>query len=336
MRPLLIENGQPTFGIFKEGVSRVNYGDFVPYSTMDRPRGALSRRFGANQFHFVGLLSEKLVMGIAVVDLKLVGNGFAYAYEPETKRLQEWSVLQPLARKTAIPDTPNAGVSRFAGQKMQVVIEALPGGRRVDLRIGQDLHLEARLMAAETFDPLCISTRAGYSGWVYTQKAAGLRVEGSLRMGDREIDLAEAGVYGGYDWTAGFMRRDTCWNWSSISAELSDGRRLGLNLAAGVNETGFTENGFWVDDVFTKVDSVAFDFNRLKPLEPWTMTSYDGRVTLRFEPEGLRKERLNFAVMASNFKQLFGRYEGELRLESGEVVRLENTYGFAEDHYARW
>lgn len=337
MLPKLIEDGKPQYGLFEEGVACVNYRDHQPYSVMDRRRGSLTKRFAPNQFQFVGMLSESLVLGLAIVDLKLVSNAFFYLYEPETDRLREWSFLQPLARKTTIPDTPNAGESSFSKGRAQFQIQCSGARRTLKVRIGSELSLDAVIETPDTLKPLCVCTRAGYDGWVFTQKAAGLSVvSGQLRWQERRFDLVEEKLHALYDWTAGFMRRDTFWNWSSISGVLADGRRLGVNLAAGVNETGFTENGFWLDGDFTKVDTVAFEFDRLNPLKPWRVTSFDGRIDLRFQPLGLRKECLNLILMASNFKQLFGYYEGELRTVSGETITVHKQMGFAEDHFARW
>ncbi|MBU0539613.1 MAG: DUF2804 domain-containing protein, partial [Gammaproteobacteria bacterium] len=63
--------------------------------------------------------------------------------------------------------------------------------------------------------------------------------------------------------------------------------------------------------------------------------SADGIVNLRFTPMGQRKEKINALFIASNFTQHFGVFDGEIRL-AGELIHVENCWGFAEDHYARW
>jgi hypothetical protein len=85
-----------------------------------------------------------------------------------------------------------------------------------------------------------------------------------------------------------------------------------------------------------KVDTVRFEFDRDHPLKPWTVRSYDGQVELCFEAHGLHQERLNLGVLASNFKQIFGRFSGVLRPVGQGEVRIENLWGFVEDQYAKW
>lgn len=334
----LIHEGRPTFGLFDEPVAEINALDYVQYSHMDRPRSRFSRRFAYNQFQFIGICSPELVLGCAVVDLKWVGSSFFYVYLPPSGELFEISRLQPLARHTHLALTPDHGGTAFKGRGLTVAIAAstAPRQRRLTVDFGRQGALEALVAEPEPFRPLALCSRAGYNGWVYTQKAAGLPVSGTLRFGDRTFDLAEIGAHGNYDWTCGFMRRHTFWNWACCAGVLPDGRRFGLNLAAGVNETGFTENVFWLGDHSIKVDTVDFQFDRQQPKRPWTVLSYDQRVSLRFEPEGVRREKLHVGLLASNFKQVFGRFYGTVRDAQGSAVTLDGLYGFCEDHYAKW
>ena len=108
-----------------------------------------------------------------------------------------------------------------------------------------------------------------------------------------------------------------------------------MNLAAGVNETGFTENALWLDGKLIKIDMVNFQFDRYRPDSAWRMQSADGIVDLQFTPLGQRKEKINALLIASNFTQHFGVFAGRISL-ADELIIIENCWGFAEDHYARW
>ena len=45
---------------------------------------------------------------------------------------------------------------------------------------------------------------------------------------------------------------------------------------------------------------------------------------------------INLGVIASEVHQLFGRYRGTARTDDGEVIRIDDLIGFAEEHHARW
>jgi hypothetical protein len=138
------------------------------------------------------------------------------------------------------------------------------------------------------------------------------------------------------DWTCGYMRRKTCWNWAASAATLPDGRSFGLNLSCGVNETSFTENAFWIDGAMTKVDTVNYLFEAHDLMKPWIITSFDKKIDLTFCPEASRGEKINTGFVASRFNQLIGMFEGTLTTDSGEMIQIKRCPGFTEDHYAKW
>ncbi|MDK2777912.1 MAG: DUF2804 domain-containing protein [Pseudomonadota bacterium] len=334
---LINAQGQPAFGIFPDGVEELNYLDYDLRSPMDRRRSKLARRLAFNQFQFISLISPELIVGIAIVDLKLVSNAFVYFYEPHSGRYEEFSFLQPLALKTRIDAKANNGSSVFSKGRNHFSIHAstTPGVRRVQVSLAAGASIDATIDETTAYQPLALCTRAGYQGWVFTQKSAAQVCNGSIRWQQREYDLKAMNTLAAVDWSGGYMRRETFWNWGSLSCFLRDGRRLGFNLAAGVNETGYSENALWLDGRLIKVDMVDFQFDRYHPSHSWAMRSADGIIDLHFEPQGRRREKINALVIASNFSQYYGRYHGEIHLP-GETIRLEGEWGLAEDHYARW
>ena len=331
---LIGPDGQPTFGVFEHGVTHINHLDYELRSPMDRKLGGLAKRFKFNQFQFLALVSPQLIVGVAIVDLKLVSNAFVYLYDPQTKAFDEYSFLQPLARHTEIDLRPEDGSAYFCSGKNTISIEVKSGRRQLRVSLQSGVQISADIDESSA-PPLAMCSRAGYQGWVYTRKTAAMFCEGSVAWAGKSYDLRGIKALASVDWTAGYMRGETFWNWGSMSATLVDGRRLGMNLAAGVNETGFTENALWLDGRLIKVDMVNFQFERYQPDSPWRMQSADGIVDLQFTPMGQRKEKINALLIASNFTQHFGVFEGEIRLDD-ERIAIEKCWGFAEDHYARW
>jgi len=335
--PRLINSaGQPEFGLFADGVREINYLDYDLRSPMDRKLGGLAKRFKFNQFQFVALVSPELIVGIAIVDLKLLSNVFVYLYSTQGGEFDEFSFTQPLSHNTAMSLCPNAGEAVFRKGMNTVSITADETKAQRELRVSLVGGVEIVAQIDESScTPLAVCTRAGYQGWVFTQKTAALPCQGQLQWRGKNFDLAAMNSLASVDWSAGYMRGETFWNWASLSCTLADGRRLGLNLAAGVNETGFTENALWLDGRLLKVDMADFQFSRYEQMAEWRIRSADGQVDLRFKPVGQRKEKRNALLLASNFTQHFGMFEGRISLPS-ETIELSNAWGFAEDHYARW
>lgn len=334
---LIDSNGQPHFGVFSRPIRQINHKDFAYHTPMDRPATRLEKHFAFNQFQFVGVCSEELVFGCALVDIKFIGNAFLYLFDRATGELQEFSFMMPLAANTQLSTTPDAGTSRFKRGNVDIRLTSRdnPREKYLQVRVGNKLSADITVTEPAGYEPLSLCTPTGFNGWTYTQKAAGLNVQGALRLHQKRYELG-ALHKGSYDWSCGFMRRETAWNWACLSGQTREGHTVGVNFASGVNETGYTENAFWIDGRMIKVNQVRFLYPRPQREAQWRVQSDDGKVDLVFEPEGRRQEKLNMFVLATNFTQLFGRFRGTLREDDGTVHTLEGVTGFAEDHYAKW
>ena len=146
-------------------------------------------------------------------------------------------------------------------------------------------------------------------------------------------DLSNA--VAGYDFSAGYMRRETSWRWASINHRRED-KSIGLNLAAGVNETGNCENVIWIDGERHLMPPVHFEFSRMHQEASWRITSQDKRIDLIFKPKNQRSEKKNFWFLKSNFRQFVGYFSGYLIDDNGIKHELDEVMGLTEDHYAKW
>ena len=339
MNRLIDAAGDARLGIFAEPIDEVNYRDFELLSPFGKRVGRLRRHFAFNQFQFLGALSEQLVFGCAMADIKYVGTAFVYCYEPATRRFTEYSFQQPLARGMRFDQLPESGCSVFrtGGNRIEMSASTRPRHRRLVVELRSGVAIDAVFSEEDpALQPMFICTPAGATGWVYARKTAGHAVSGTLRWEGREFDLAAIGMRGHHDWSAGYMRRQTFWNWGCLAGRAADGRIVGMNVSCGVNETSFTENCFWLDGQLHKLDTVLFEYDRRDLMRPWRLTSFDGRLQLSFRPEGRHSENINAWVVASNFNQLVGRYDGWLQTAAGERIAISNMLGYAERHYAKW
>lgn len=330
---LIDDRGRVKTGVFAGPVEHINYLDYDLRTTMDKPRSKLVRRWRFNQFQFVSVAAENWLFGLAVVDLKLVSSGFFYLYDFETGEMFEQSLVQPFARGTVMEPYPERGEASFAARRTRLRITPRTGGRSISVAAGD--AVVANIEFDNDSDPLRLASPAGYSGWVFTRKSAGLSASGEIRWGDR-IWRCDQHTRGTVDWSCGFMRRETAWNWACLAGCLADGTSVGLNLATGVNESGMTENALWLDGRCIKLDFARFEFDRYDQTAPWRVTTSDGRVDLRFVPSGVRKERLDAWVLASNFRQYAGTFEGFVVGDGGKKIPVTGLRGLMEDHFARW
>jgi len=334
MKQLVHDNGQVQFGFFPQSPAEVNFKDYDWRNTMDKPIRGLRKAMGFNQFQFIGLTGPDFVLGVALVNLKWVNNCFIYVYQPSTKQFKEYSYLLPLGMGMSVSNQPNGGTWQYKNRNTRVAIECKDGQRHLSLNIGKELSADIAIDEQDNYHPLPVCCRAGYNGWVFTQKSTARDFNGTIEWNGHTIDTDN--MLASVDWSCGYMRRETFWHWASLSCKAEDGTKIGFNLAAGVNETSYTENGLWINDTLIKLDRAEFLFDRQKRTETWQVKTSDGHIDLRFEPEGERKEKINVGLLASNFTQLFGRFYGTVKDENGDLHTINGALGFCEDHYAKW
>lgn len=334
MERLIQANGQPHLGIFTEAPGQINWRDYDFRSPMGRRRSALAKWRRYHQFQYFGVVSEQLIGGCALADLSLLSVGFVYLFQPASGRMIERQFRRPLGLGSTFSTQPNAGTCELTSGGNLLRLENQGAQKRLLVELDDGTQIDASFTEPQ-FQPMCLCTPTAVDGWVYAQKVAGVRCQGQVRSSLGEFDLANLEAFAHHDWSAGYMRPETHWNWACLSGQVGT-MRVGLNLSCGVNETSFSENCYWLDGQLLPVGGVHFNFDRDKPLQPWRIVSGDGQVDLSFHGHGLHRERLNLGLLASNFKQVFGCFNGTLRPPGRPALQVRNLWGFVEDQYVKW
>ncbi|KJY81948.1 hypothetical protein TW81_16505 [Vibrio galatheae] len=327
---LVTNEGKVTFGHFDGIPQQINAQWFDYRTTMDKRASRIARYFAYKQFQFVSIITPRYVIGFAIADIRYLGSSFCYLYDIERDHLYEQNWLRPLALDKQMSSSPFSGVSHIAAAKLRIEIEQ--GQWRAQAH-SKHLNLDVVLQSPQGSLPLSLCTPTGYNGWTYTQKHNALTVAGSLTVEGQAIDLDQA--LASYDFSAGYMRRETSWRWASLSSR-NKNTSLGLNLAAGVNETGSCENALWVNGTRHLLSPVHFLFERDNITQPWRIYSEDGRVELTFQPINQRNEKINLLLLKSNFRQFIGYFDGFVTDGFGHKHPIVQVIGLTEDHYAKW
>ena len=76
MNYLINDQGLIDFGLFETGIDVINYKDYRLQTPLGLPIPGFMKNLKLNQFHFFGLMGPEVMLGMAVVDLKLLTNGF--------------------------------------------------------------------------------------------------------------------------------------------------------------------------------------------------------------------------------------------------------------------
>lgn len=332
----LVNQEKPWFGQL-QSVDEINYLDAHVAHPSGKALSTRQKERKKNQFCFIGLSHERHMIGLAIVDLSLVSNGFVYVYDKLNNTLEESNKLSPLGLNTSLSSQPNDGELCFKSGSFIIELSFSPDGIRVVL---ESKRLSMNATIKPSLEPMCLCTRTGYSGWVYMQKQTSLTCVGEATFNEERIALTASNCLASIDWTLGYMTRETFWNWSSINATLDSGDKLGLNLVCGVNDTSFTENAVWLNDRMVNMPLTVFEYDHHDVMKPWHIYSNPqmtntAQVDLHFTPRQTREDNTNALLIASHFSQLIGTYSGTITLPD-QTITLDKVWGLAEDHYAKW
>ncbi|MBU0927166.1 MAG: DUF2804 domain-containing protein [Spirochaetes bacterium] len=341
MRKIIGEGNRVNYGCIDEPVEW-NVSDFKLLDFFDREVTGLRKKLAYHKFNFMGINSGDYAIGFAVVDLGFLYDVFAYLYHRADGLAYSLDVKLPKSTKAiAFPDDPDNHRISVSAPKCRVDIVKDQAARTLAV----DCDFEGKLAFSGTFPygigpdgPLRVLNPSFPTRWTFTEKYAPLvptRFE--LRRDGRPVPTEAGKTAAAYDWTGGYLRRETNWYWTSIAGILPGGETVGANFAAFVNETYYPENAFWAGGKRTRVPRVIYDFDPADPYSEWRVFDEDGLVDLRFRPYGERADRVNLMPLTKYvFRQFVGTFSGRLRDRAGNETAFESLPGFCETHRSVW
>lgn len=240
-----------------------------------------------------------------------------------------------------LPRSSADGVSQFANSRVQIRFATTESGRTISCRMrnfnkGADLECELE-MQQPPMDSMVIATPWAQNphAFYYNQKINCMPVSGSVRWGSQSIDFTADTDFCTLDWGRGVWTYDNRWFWGSGNARI-DGVPFGFNIGYGFGDTSAaSENVIFYDGVAHKLDDVKFHIPE-NYTDPWRFSSSDQRFETTFEPIIDRSARMSVGVVATDQHQVFGRMSGQVVLDDGTVLTLQDVLCFAEDVHNRY
>jgi Protein of unknown function (DUF2804) len=250
-------------------------------------------RFGTRPlkaWRYVGVFAPELMLCAASVRIGRARQSFWAVWDRRAGHLHERTALG------------RAGVALGFG--------------RLSVR-ARDVRIELALDERPGIESVC---RSG-DGYGWTRKQAGVEARGTVALpGAPPVPLRALAVI---DDTAAYYERHTLWQWSAGVGTAADGRALGWNLVAGVNDPPRgSERTVWVDGVPHEPPPVTFD------------DDLSGVGALRFAAEATRERSENLLLVRSRYRQPFGSFSGAL--PGPEPIELARGFGVMEDHQVWW
>ncbi|ACL06308.1 conserved hypothetical protein [Desulfatibacillum aliphaticivorans] len=340
MKRIIGPNNKVNYGVYDELVD-FNYKDFRLMNFFGKEIKGIRKYLALHMFNYIGINAGDYFVGLAAVRLGYMHLVFAYVYDYNQGMLFEMDKKGPGKGKLIFPVNPDEYSINYSTAKDRLIFVKSHSRNTLALQACLDGRLEISLTAPyglEQYQPLRVLNPSDPYRWTFTEKCSPIVPDTlEISLDGNKLDPGPAPTLL-YDWSGGYLRRETNWYWAAFSSPLpgEDEEIVGANFAALTNESFFSENAFWVGKERTRVARCIYDFNQTDLYQPWRIWDEDGTVDLHFVPQADRGERINAFLIKSNFNQLFGTFSGKLHPKGGELVEFEGIRGLTEFHRAVW
>jgi hypothetical protein len=284
---------------------------------------------------------EDILFSATISHLDYAAVCFIYFFEYDTQRFFEKTVVVPLGNKVKMTEKVLETI-QFANNEMSIQITYFNGDTHLIVTSadfdGDQLHADLTIHHPVEDESLNVVIPWNRTTFQFTAKHHTLPTSGIVKIGDKKFTFNEEESFAVLDYGRGVWPREATWNWGMASQRIN-GYRVGLNFGGQWTDgTGLTENAVFINGKMTKIsEDVIFTYNQSNYMEPWTIqTKFSEDVQLTFTPFYERIAQTDAKVISSNVHQMFGYYEGTVKLADGKLLRIRNMLGCIEEHIAKW
>ena len=285
------------------------------------------------RWEYWGIVTHDAIVGLTVSSLDYAGVHSIYILDRRTGKQIVRSTVEPLARRTELPDRSGVGVTRAHAGGLSLEFVATVGGTRLTAS-APGVALRADVAPGRE----CLAVVVPWSDrlFQYTVKDVGRPVTGTLTLGDEELSFGHRdGAFAVLDHGRGRWPYSVTWNWAAAHGRAA-GHTVSLQLGGKWTDgTGSTENGLFVGGRLHKIDDeLEWTYDRADFMAPWHIRG--PRVEVTFAPFHERVDRTNLGIIASEIHQCFGRFAGWVLDDQHHRVPVDGLLGWAEEARNRW
>ncbi|QGU00404.1 hypothetical protein SYNTR_1810 [Candidatus Syntrophocurvum alkaliphilum] len=343
MFSIINENGRANYGIIDKYPIDFNYQDYRLLDFFDREIEGFKKKWKFHKLNYLGLISDKYILGLAMTDLSYCYNCFVYLYDFKEGLLFDHKVYGMFKKQKQFDFPANPDKHSIAYSKGKNGIDINKNFLTSELFVNCNLGNRFSFAGQFYYDfnlnrPLRVLCPAGQNGWSFTEKASLIKPDFiNVELDDKELkfDLSNTTLF--YNWSAGYYKRETEWYWIGFSGyDKEENLSIGGNFAAFTNETYYSENVLWLDGERYRFGRVIFDYDPLNPMHEWKAFNENGIISLTFTPYDEMKEMKKTRFLKTFFRQFPGEFSGYFQKPKGEKVHFSGIKGFGETKRTRW
>lgn len=290
-----------------------------------------------DMYHFA---TPDLYVGLLVAWIGYGAFCSAHVYDRETKTNYEDLHLRLPWPEFPMMRNSDQGITEYQSRKVTAVFEVQ--GERRKLRMdfpgfqGSGLQVEVDLHHPQEHESICGTFLTHPRRMNYGHKINCMPVSGEVIFKGRKYLARPDDSFGALDFGRGYYPPKLFWYWATASGLDPAGKLVGFNLGYGNTRANTQENALFYDGKLHKVGQVNCACDPFDLRNPWRVWTDDGKVDLSLIPENVRHGNLKIGPFYSISRPALGYYHGNLTLDSGRVIRLQDLFGLFEWVDQKW
>lgn len=295
-------------------------------------------KFRIKEWDYYLVVSKECALAFTISDDGYVGlHSVSLITFGDTPWEHTETILQPFPMgKLHLPETSERGNTVYRDRRLNMEFAKEDGRRRIVCSFKNfldgktftcDLTLEQPPM-----DTMVIATpwKESRKAFYYNQKINCMRASGEAHFDGKTYVFDPGTDFGTLDWGRGVWTYDNTWYWGSGNGVV-DGKPFGFNIGYGFGDTSAaSENILFYDGVGHKLDDVTFHIPKHSYLEPWKISSSDGRFEMDFTPVLDRAAKIDVKLITTDQHQVFGKISGTAVLDDGTKLEIRDLLCFCE------
>ena len=295
-------------------------------------------KFRIKEWDYYLVVSKECALAFTISDDGYVGlHSVSLITFGDTPWEHTETILQPFPMgKLHLPETSERGNTVYRDRRLNMEFAKEDGRRRIVCSFKNfldgktftcDLTLEQPPM-----DTMVIATpwKESRKAFYYNQKINCMRASGEAHFDGKTYVFDPGTDFGTLDWGRGVWTYDNTWYWGSGNGVV-DGKPFGFNIGYGFGDTSAaSENILFYDGVGHKLDDVTFHIPKHSYLEPWKISSSDGRFEMDFIPVLDRAAKIDVKLITTDQHQVFGKMSGTAVLDDGTKLEIHDLLCFCE------
>jgi len=323
----------------KEGkLAQSGYSKFQNVHWDSQPLASSYKALRYKKWDFYGVFAENVTLCMAVADLYFAGNVFVTVFEkgktPFTveKLVLPWEELQ-------LSPLSESGLTLYNSTHFSLSFNSTnKHSKRIRVHKNEEFNIDLVFEKSPNQEGMVLLSPMSQdmSQFFFTHKQFNYQVEGTAHIKNKKFVLQ--GEKGMMDWGRGVWPYFSTWIWGSgMRGEVA--LNLGEHLHSP-NVTNATDDHILIGEKLIKLGAMHVS----KPgvlKDPWEFKTFNSKSTaeyaaanITFYPEEFFFKTVNFWLVQSDMKQIFGEYVGQVAFQ-GNIHNIR-VRGLLEVHEARW